>query len=422
MKLLRLGLFAILLSAAIALVSIACGGGDEEETPTATQTTAATAVATPTEAPLEPGVTATEIVLGQHAILSGPAAIYKVIPDAMKAYFEYVNETEGGVNGRKIRLEVRDNQYPNPAVAKEVTQELVERAKIFAMFSNFGTPTELAVVDYLTENKIPDMFVATGFSGFSDPVRKYAFGGTPAYFNEAQVMAQYINTNFADAKVGLLYQNDDFGRDYLKGLNDKLKKGLKLAVAYEGTEPDTSSQMAQLVDSGASVIVLACTPTPCANAIKTARQAGSNVQLIMSGVNNIDAMFKLVGDPAFLEGTLIPAYHKTVSDTADPAVQKHIDIMKSKGVEPSNFTVYGQLMSELMIEVLKGAGNPPTREGLLKAAENLKGWQSGLAHTKVCLGPDDHRPFEAFRWWKAEGGKWVSFGDVISVETTPNCG
>lgn len=411
-----------LVVAALVAVAVACEEG-EEGGATPTQPPEETAAApTPTEVALEPGVSDTEVVIGQHSILSGPAAIYAVIPDASRAYFEYINKTQGGVNGRKIVFENRDNQYPNPAEAKAVTQQLVEQVGVFAMFNNFGTPTHAAVIDYLNEQGIPDMYIATGFSGFTDPVRHYTFGGVPAYLDEAKVMARYLNENMPDAKVGVLFQNDDFGRDYVAGIASDFKGDLALSVAYDATEIDTSSQVAQLLNAGVDVIVLGCTPSPCASAIKSAREAGSDVQFIMSGVDNIDAMFALVGDPALLEGTLVVAYHKTVSDAEDPAVQKHIQIMKDAGIEPSNFTIYGQLLAELFIETLKRAGDPPTREGMIKAAESINGLQLDLALAPVCMSPTDHRPWEALKFWRAEGGQWVEFGDIISVESTTPCG
>ena len=407
----------------VAGLTFACGDDDDDDA-AAEPTTTEAAEPSPTEeatpVALDPGVTDTEIIIGAHAALSGPLAIAAAVHEAVGVYFDYINDTEGGVNGRTIVYEVRDNQWPNAAQAKIVTQQLVEQVGVFAMLGNLGTVTHLAAVDYLDEQGVPDFGVISGATVFVDPVRRYTFAGLPSYVTEGQTMATYVNDNLPAARAGILFENDDLGRGYIEGFEEAFNGEIVRQEAYEAAETDTSSQVASLLDAGADVIILACTAQPCASAIRSARDAGSDVQFIMSGTNAISIMFLLVGGPANLDGTIVNAYLKDICQTDDPAVQRHIEIMEAAGLTPSYFTIGGQVLAELFIENLKLAGDPPTREGLIAAAESTTGLVIGLLPGPVSTSPTDHRPLETFQIARADGatGCFVPIGDPVSFEST----
>ena len=372
------------------------------------------------EAGFDPGVSDAEIVIGGHAPLSGPAAIFAAVHRSAGAYFDHINETEGGVGGRRIEYRLRDDQYPNPAQARLATQKLVEQDGVFAALFNFGTPTHLAAIGYLNEQGVPDMFFASGDSALLEPVRRYSFSGLPANVTEARTMARYANEELPGRRAGILFQNDDFGREYVEGFRAVFAGEIVGTQAYEASETDTSSQIHSLLDAGADLLVLACTPQPCASAVCAARAAGSDAQLIMSGINAIDGMFLLVGDPDNLDGAIVPSYIKSVCQTYDPAVRRHIEIMTAAGIEPSYFSLGGQLIAELFIALLEQAGDPPTREGLVAAAEATRGLQLDLALGPISMSPTDHRPIEVFQMTRADSASrcFVPVGGLISYEST----
>ena len=230
----------------VAGLTFACGDDDDDAAAEPTTTEAAepspTEEATPVA--LDPGVTDTEIIIGAHAALSGPLAIAAAVHEAVGVYFDYINDTEGGVNGRTIVYEVRDNQWPNAAQAKIVTQQLVEQVGVFAMLGNLGTVTHLAAVDYLDEQGVPDFGVISGATVFVDPVRRYTFAGLPSYVTEGQTMAAYVNDNLPAARAGILFENDDLGRGYIEGFEEAFNGEIVRQEAYEAAETDTARTMA----------------------------------------------------------------------------------------------------------------------------------------------------------------------------------
>lgn len=387
--------------------SAACGddkkdGGDKTptgETPNATQPLGAS-----------PGVTDTEVTLGTHTSLTGPIAAYNIVPNFTKAYFDHINETEGGVNGRTINYLLEDDQYL-PSEAVSLTRKLVEQDNIFAMFNALGTPNHLQVIDYLQDNGVPDMFVATGATEWvKDPsARPLVFGSNPNYTGEGLAIGKWIVDNMgADAKVGVVYQNDDFGVDGLAGV--KLALPVESEQPYEVTDPDLSSQIAQLRSADVEVVVMFSTPLLLGQGIKYARSdLGWDVQFAISAVS-MNELTSFIAGAENIEGTVGPVATYMAYQTSIPAVQAHVDLVANSGIEnanPSVLTMYAQFVAELMVKTLQDAGQDLTRDSLVEAAESLTDFTCSICLFPVTLGPDDHDPSQSVAIGKYVGGQVV---------------
>lgn len=298
--------------------------GEEGATPITTGTAAAptgTAAAPTGEVP---GITPTEIILGQHAPLSGGlGAVYAQVPSAQRAYYEYVNKEKGGVCGRKIVLKAEDDQY-DPAKAMEATRKLVEQDKIFAMVASLGTAPHSAVWDYLNERGIPDLWVMSGAHKWgADPkAHPWTVGFLPDYFVEFTILGKYISESFPGKKVGIVYQNDDFGRDELAGLKnglDPTKNQFVTEQSYEATTVDIRSQVANAREAGAEVMLCACLPGYTAQAIKGANRLGWKPQWLVGYVNSDPIIFQYAS-PQDMEGTISLQANKLFDWTDDPVV------------------------------------------------------------------------------------------------------
>jgi branched-chain amino acid transport system substrate-binding protein len=409
-------LLAAMLLAGLLLLS--CGGEEKE----AGNTPGATTGATP-GAEKVPGVTDTEIVLGAHFPLSQtPAAAYAPIADGLRAYFDYIN-SQGGVYGRKIKFLVGDDHF-NPADAVEVVRKLVEQDGVFAMVSNLGDPTHSAVWKYLEEKGIPDMFISGGLDKWTDPLVRTRFQGNPNYGTEGRMLGQYIAENYNGKKLGLLLENDEFGQDGKKGLLKGLEGSDVQIVAeetYESTQWDVTAQAQRLKAANPDVIAVYAVPPPAASLVKVARETLNwNVPIVVTGVVITDIFIQLAGAQN-AEGVVSVVFGKQIYQTDDPGVQRHIQIMKDfgNGVPPSNFTLYGAAMAELMVKSLENAGPNLTRDSLIDGAEAIHDWCCSLCLMPVNLSPTDHRPSEMEVYDKVENGKWVAFGEPISFESTP---
>jgi len=460
--------------ALVALVAVACGGGEEEEgtqtpaasgtaagtpratgtaaatatpratgtaaattTPRATATAAVTATPSPTETAVATatpvvgqvdGVTDTEILLGSHFVQSGTwGAAFAPVLKGLQAYINYVNAEKNGVCGRKIVLKAEDDQY-DPAMAVDVTRKLVEQDKIFAMIAGLGTAAHSAVWDYLNEKGIPDLWVMSGAHMWNDPQgHPWTVGFLPDYFVEGTIFGKWISENMPGAKVGALYQNDDFGRDVLDGLKnglDPTENELVSPQSYESTAVDIRSQLANIKQAGAEVVVCACIPGPAAMAIKGANNMGWKPQWLIDYVNSDPIMF-LYATPKEVEGTLTLQSNKLITQTDDPAVAAHIEIMKKYGtITPGNYTEVGQVAGQLMEEVLNRSCNNLTRRGLMDAVESMRDFAAdpsinlGLPGVTITITPDDHLAVEAMRFLRAKvvdgKGVWEYEGDLVS--------
>lgn len=435
--------WAFLMTAFLALGAAACGGGEEKETPTPAATTpGAVATATPAATVKPgPGVTDTEIKLGHSNDLAGTGGTpYGVITPAVKAYFEKVNKEDGGVCGRQINLLAEDDQY-TPAVALEKAKKLVEQDQVFAIVGALGTGAHLAVVDYLndpngdgdTKDGVPDLFVSTGFSGWGDYKKwPWTIGYIPDYVSEAKVLAKYINDTFPGKKIGILYQNDAFGKDHLNGLKAALADPTLIVSeqSYEASATDISAQVLNIKDSGADIVYLASTPGFSVKFIVGAHTQGYNPQIVMSYVNAHTSVASLIGGGTQpdqlakgfkeLEGTISTNYLIPATEATNPAIQTHKAIMEKYGGPPvSTLTVYGQSQAETVVEALKKACNKLDRKGLLEAAESIKGFAPSVAlpGIKVDLGPNDHYAFQTLQVVQVQAdGTLKNLGSPISVQ------
>ena len=415
---------------AMAATAVACGDDDEDETTPPAETTAA---GTPAASPRPtgekvPGVTDTEIILGTHQPLTGPGAAYSQISKATKAYFDYINDTEGGVNGRKITLLVEDDQF-SPPITVEVVRRLVEQDEVFAILGGLGTATHMQVVDYLMDKGVPDFFVSTGaLEWVRDPEeRPNVFGILPNYIGEGMVMGKYIAENYAGGKLGFIGQNDDFGEDGFEGVKRGVGDALEILPmeTFESPDPDVNSQVDRLQAAGADVLVVFAVPRQAPAAIKHARaDLGWDVPIFISTVSANELTILLAGADN-IEGVISVEALKHAYETDDPAVQKHIEIMKQyAGIEgASNLTLYGQTLAEGFINVLKEAGPDLTREGLIDAAESAAPFQCSVCLFETTLSETDHDSSQTVVMSRVEldpaqqfGAKWVPFGDAYTWE------
>jgi len=402
------------------LLLLSCGDGEKAaETPAATQPTGA---GTPS-AEKVPGVTDTEILLGTHMPISQTvAAAYAPIADGIRAYFEYVN-SQGGVYGRKITFLVGDDHY-NPADAVEVVRKLVEQDGVFAIISGLGDAGHAAVWKYLEERGVPDMWISGGLVKWTDPVVKSRFQGNPDYHTEGRMLGRYIAENYNGKKVGLLLSHDEFGVDGKAGILKGLEGSDVEIVAeetYESTQWDVTAQTQRLKNANPDLVVAYAIPPPAASLVKVAREVLNwDVPVLVSGVSVSDIFISLAGAQN-AEGVVSVVFARQVYDAQDPGVQQHIQIMQQfgQGVPASNFTLYGQVVAELMVQALKNAGPNLTRESLEDGAEAIRDWCCSMCVVPVNLSPTDHRPFEIEVYDRVENGKWVAFGEPVNFESTP---
>lgn len=412
---------AILLVAVLcaAVLLLSCGSKKESA---GTPEASAGGNQTP-EAEAVPGVTDTEILLGAHFPLSQtPAAAYAPVADGMRAYFDHIN-SQGGIYGRKIKFLVQDDHF-NPSDATEVTRKLVEQDHIFAMIGGLGDVAHAAVYKYLEEEGVPDMFIGGGTVAFTDPVAHTRFAGNPDYYTEGMMLGKYIAEHYNGKKLALLLENDTFGSDGKTGIMQGLEGSDVQVVSeetYEGIAFDVTPQTIRLKAANPDVIAAYAIPPPAASLVKTARETLNwDVPIVVSGVDLGDIFVQLAGVQN-AEGVVSVGFGKHIYQTDDLDVQEHIRIMKEfgQGVEPSNFTLYGHSIAELIVKALENAGADLTRESLIEGAESIRDFCCTLCLYPVNLSPTDHRPFEKEIYHRLENGKWEPFGEPIDVESTP---
>ena len=382
-------------------------------------------VAGPAQA-TDPGVTATEVKLGNTNPYSGPASAYGTIGKSIGAYFKKINE-EGGINGRKINFVTLDDAY-SPPKAVEMVRKLVEDDKVLLLFQTLGTPSNSAIHKYMNDEQVPQLFVATGATKWGDPKgHPWTMGWQPTYQAEGHIYAQYVLKNIPDAKVGILYQNDDYGKDYLKGFKDGLgdaaKKAIVLEQSYEVTDPTVDSQIVNLKNSGANVLFNVTTPKFAAQAIKKAADIGwKPIHLL----NNVSASVGAVLKPAGLDasrGLITVQYLKDPTDPQwknDPGYKDWIVFMDKyypDGNKTDAFNVYGYSVAQTMVQVLKQAGNDLSRANVMKQAANLKDFVVPmlLPGIKINTSPTDFYPIEQEQLAKFDGERWVLFGEIFDA-------
>ena len=374
----------------------------------------------------DPGVTDTEITLGQTMPYSGPASAYGTIGKAETAYFKMINE-QGGVNGRKIKLISLDDGYSPPKTVEQ-TRKLVEEENVLADFGPLGTPPNSAIQKYLNQKKVPQLFVATGATKWGDPEHfPWTIGWQPTYQTEGHIFAKYILDHVKDAKIGVVYQNDDYGKDYLKGLKDGLgDKAAKLIVtevSYETTDPTVDSQIVSLQSSGANVLYNVSTPKFAAQAIRKTYDIGwKPVQLL----NSVSSSVAAVLTPAGLEKSIGVFTLLYAKDPTDPQFQNDKSYkdwaawMKKyypEGDLADASNVYGYNVAMTVVQVLKQCGDNLTRENIMKQAANLNlDLPMLLPGVKVSTQPTQFFPIREMQLAKFNGKTWERFGDVIRSE------
>ena len=427
---------AVLVLACVVLVALAVAcGEEEEETPTPGGTPPAAATATPTVAATGtpatagevPGITDAEILLGADVPLSGAfGAVYATIPQAAGAYFNYINDTQGGVCGRKIVYKVEDNQ-DDPAKAIEAVRKLVEQDKVFAMVASLGDSPHPAVWDYLNENGVPDVLCSAGSHMFgADPQgHPWTVQMIPSFRTEGTFFGQYISENLPGKKVAVLYPNLIMGTDELQGVKDGLdpdKNEIVSEQVYEITAIAISSQVSNMKNAGAEVVVTNATPGFVAQAIKQADRLGWYPQWMLSYVNSDEMMFQFVS-PELLNGAISFQALKLAAWTDEPAVAEHYRLMKEYGgPTPTNFTVYGQTLAEVAVEALSRACDNLTRQGLMDALESIQDFHSDLFldEVNVSFSDTDHTGLQTGRMLRAvveDGkGKWEYFGPLVEFD------
>jgi ABC-type branched-subunit amino acid transport system substrate-binding protein len=413
---------ALAVGICLAAMAVACRSGDEEETPGASPAATAVATGSPAPATTVPGITDTQILLGAHAPLSGTyGAVYSMIPRATQAYFKYINETQGGVCGRQIVYKVEDNSF-DPAKALEAVRKLVEQDKVFAIVGALGDLPHLGAWDYLNENGVPDLLVSGGTHRYgSDPEgHPLTFQMLPSYKIEATLGGRFISETLPGKKVGFLGEMDGHD-DALAGLQDGLdpsKNELVAAESYEPTALDVRSQVINLHNSGAEVVVLGTSPGFLAQAIKEADRLDWHPLFLAGYVNSDDIIFQFAS-PKLLEGMITSQAFKLAAGRDDPDVANHYELMqKYGGPAPTNFSIYAQALGELTVEILGRTCDNLTREGLLESVKSIKEWRSDLMieGISITFGEKDHTALQAGRNLRAtivDGkGKFEFFGPL----------
>jgi len=376
-----------------------------------------------------PGVTDTEIKIGQTVPFSGPISAYATIGKVQAAYMRMVND-EGGVNGRKINLIQYDDAYSPPKTVEQV-RKLVESDEVLLTFQLIGTPPNAAVQKYLNAKKVPQLFAATGASRFSDP-KKYPWtiGFNPSYVVEGRIYGQYILKDHPDAKIGVLYQNDDVGKDYLKGLKSGLgaraSKMIVAEAAYEVSDPTVDSQILKLRAAGATLLFSAATPKQAAQAIRKTFELGwKPVHILDINATSVGAVLQPAGLDAS-KGIISTNYGKDPLDPQwkdDPGMKKYFAFMAKyypEGDENSNFNSYGYSTAQLLVQVLKQCGDDLTRANVMNQAANLKnvGLDLLLPDIRINTAPDDYRVNKQMQMMRFNGQRWELFGPVISDDAS----
>jgi branched-chain amino acid transport system substrate-binding protein len=370
------------------------------------------------------GATDTEIKIGNIMPYSGPASAYGTIGKAEAAYFKKIND-EGGINGRKINFVSVDDGY-SPPKAVEMARRLVEQDQVLFIFNSLGTPSNSAIHKYMNAKKVPHVFLATGATKWNDPKNfPWTMGWQPNYHTEGFIYAKHILQTKPDAKIAILYQNDDYGKDLLQGVEDglgaKAKTLIAAKVSYETSDPTVDSQIVQLQGSGANVFINITTPKFAAMAIRRVYDIGWKP---VHYLNNVGASIGSVLVPAGLEkavGVISTQYLKEQADDRwknDKGMNDWRAFMAKyypDGNVKDGSNVYGYSAAQTLVQVLKQCGDNLTRENVMKQAASLKELQLDLMlpGIKINTGPTDFAPIEAEQLVRFDGKEFVPFGDIV---------
>ncbi len=398
-------------AAAFLVTMAACGGS--------TTTTSAT----------DTGITSDSILLGNTIAQSGPAAAYGTIGYAENAYFTYVNNN-GGVNGRKIKFTILDDAY-NPAQTVPLTKQLVEQNQVFAMFSGLGTQAQTAVRDYLNSQKVPQLFVATGATTFSKDYSQFqwSLGWQPPYQGEARIYAKDVVANHAGAKIGVLYQNDDYGQDYLKGLTDGLGSNASMIIgkeSYDVTATSVATQLTKLKAEGADTLFIFATPGFTIKALATVTAIGWKPLTYLNSVSNPAVYMGIAAKAgAKLDGVISVGYIKDPTDPQwanDAGMKLYRQVIANCSTCNANdgFNIYGVAVAYTMVDVLKQAGSNLTRANVMKIASSQLNETNPflLPGITVTTTSSDHFPIMQEQVIQWQGGAWHLQGSIINERGT----
>ena len=374
------------------------------------------------------GATDTEIKIGNIMAYSGPASAYGVIGKTEAAYFNKIN-AEGGINGRKVKFISYDDAYSPPKTVEQA-RKLVESDEVLFIFNPLGTPSNSAIQKYMNEKKVPQLFVATGATKWNDPKQfPWTIGWQPNYQSEARIYAKYILKEKPNGKIGILYQNDDFGKDYVKGITDGL--GTKAAASmivgvesYEISNPTIDSRVVALKSKGADIFISIATPKFTAQSIKKAAELGWKPLFI---INSTATSTAAVMKPAGIENSqniISAAYQKDATDPQwkDDGGIKNFDAFLTKyspeGNREDQFVLYGYSVAQTMVHVLKECGDVLTRANVMKQAASIDGLplEGLLPGVTINTSATDFAPIKQFHLKKFKGERWELFGDLISSE------
>ncbi len=408
-------------TATLVIAAAACGGRGE----TGGEAAATDAAQGQCQGQQTTGITDTTLKLGGIYPLSGPASAYGAIPKGIKAYFDYVNAEQNGIDGRKVEFVVRDDGYQPPKAVEEA-RRLVEQEQVFALFQTLGTPSTTATWDYANERKVPQVFVATGASAWGlDTEHPWTIGWQPNYISEARVYAQYLKTERPEAKVAVLYQNDDFGKDLLGGFKNAIA-GTKITIAaeqsYEVSDPSVDPQMRNLAGSKAEVFLNITTPKFGSQAL--AADAKNTTWNPLHIVNNVAASITVLKPVGFenVQGVVSSAYFKdpldpTWADDAEMKLYRQKMAQYASGADPDiTYHAFGWAVASSFHKAMAAAACP-TREGLRDSVRNLKGVQVDMLLPGVTMdtGQGDGFPIESMQLMEFKGERWELMGEVIDT-------
>jgi ABC-type branched-subunit amino acid transport system substrate-binding protein len=370
------------------------------------------------------GASDTEIKIGQTVPLSGPASAYATIGKAQAAYFKMIND-QGGIRGRKINLIQYDDAYSPPKAVEQV-RRLVESDEVLLTFQIIGTPSNAAVQKYLNQKKVPQLFAATGATRFTDPKNfPWTMGYNPNYQTEARIYGRYILKNHPNAKIAVMYQNDDLGRDYLaglkSGLGDKAASMVVAEASYELSDPTVDSQVVKLKASGADLFFNASTPKFAAQAIKKIADLDWHpVHIIDINASPVSSTLK----PAGLDiskGLISVNYGKDPADPQwkdDAGLKKYLDFMEKyypDGDKMSTLNTYGYGNAQLLVTILQQCGDDLTRDNVMRQAASLKNVTGDLflPGMSINTSPTDFRVIKQLQMMRFDGERWELFGPII---------
>jgi branched-chain amino acid transport system substrate-binding protein len=376
-----------------------------------------------------PGVSSTQILIGGTTPLTGIASAYSSVARGADAYFKYVN-AHGGVNKRKIKYLIRDDGY-DPSKTIDQTRELVQQDKVFAIFNSLGTEQNQAIRDYLNAVRVPQLFVASGATTWGRDYKRYPWtiGYQPNYVAEGTIYGRYIARTSPRARVGVLYQNDDYGRDLVNGLRRGLGSKARRIVArqsYNPSDSDVGSQIARLKSAKANTLMIFATPTFAIQSYVHARRLGWRPKVYVNAVSsatNIMGVATAATSRRQTEGSISIVFLKDPTDrrwAADPGIRLYRSVMKKynrKGSWKDVYNVYGMSAAHTFVQALKRAGKNPTRESIMRAAThlNIRNDPFLLPGISVRTGQGDHFPLDQAKLERYHHGRWVIFGGLFKV-------